>query len=213
MAYLYRHIRLDKNEPFYIGVGGLDTIDEEYSRAYDKRGRNKIWRNITKKTKYEVEIVLDNLEREESLLKEVEFIALYGRIDLETGTLANLTNGGEGGKGHIVSEQVREYLRSIYIGKPRPEHVKKAMNRLGWNHSKKSKEKISNSLKGENNPFYGKKQPKWVKDKSSKPVINIETGIFYDSIKEASSTTTFKYDYFKSMLNGGRKNITKFIQC
>jgi len=22
MAYLYRHIRLDKNEPFYVGIGG-----------------------------------------------------------------------------------------------------------------------------------------------------------------------------------------------
>ena len=29
MAYVYRHIRLDKNEPFYIGIGS----DKEYKRA------------------------------------------------------------------------------------------------------------------------------------------------------------------------------------
>lgn len=28
MAYLYRHIRLDKNEPFYIGIGS----DSNYNR-------------------------------------------------------------------------------------------------------------------------------------------------------------------------------------
>ena len=32
MAYVYRHIRLDKNEPFYIGIGS----DANYSRS---RGR------------------------------------------------------------------------------------------------------------------------------------------------------------------------------
>ena len=33
MAYVYRHIRLDKNQPFYIGVGTCDT----YERAYSKK--------------------------------------------------------------------------------------------------------------------------------------------------------------------------------
>ena len=45
MAYLYRHIRLDKNEPFYIGIGGDDK--GYYERAYHKIShRNKHWKNI-----------------------------------------------------------------------------------------------------------------------------------------------------------------------
>ena len=36
MAVLYRHIRIDKNEPFYIGIG-----DKE-NRAYSHKGRNKV---------------------------------------------------------------------------------------------------------------------------------------------------------------------------
>ena len=32
MAYLYRHIRLDKNEPFYIGIGSNEL--NNYKRAY-----------------------------------------------------------------------------------------------------------------------------------------------------------------------------------
>jgi hypothetical protein len=38
MAYVYRHIRLDKNEPFYIGVGS----DSNYSRAFTKRSSHRM---------------------------------------------------------------------------------------------------------------------------------------------------------------------------
>ena len=54
MALLYRHIRLDKNEPFYIGVA------KKESRPFSKKDRNKKWHEIVSKTKYEVEVILDN---------------------------------------------------------------------------------------------------------------------------------------------------------
>jgi hypothetical protein len=98
MAYLYRHIRLDKNEPFYIGIGG----DEEgnYERAYHNgHYRNKHWKNIVAQSPYEVEILLDNLTWDEACNKEIEFIELYGRNDLKQGSLCNMTNGGDGCKG------------------------------------------------------------------------------------------------------------------
>ena len=46
MAYVYRHIRVDKNEPFYIGIGKDDGY--EFKRAYYKsiEKRNKIWIDI-----------------------------------------------------------------------------------------------------------------------------------------------------------------------
>lgn len=240
MAYLYRHIRLDKNEPFYIGVGGLETFDD-YNRAYDKIGRNKIWKRITTKTSYEIEILLDDLTKEEVLIKETEFVKLYGRINIKTGTLANLTDGGQGGGGHVVPEELKNYLRSIYSGKPRPEHVKRAMNRLGWHHTEESKKKIGNSvkgkgnpfygknhsketknkiskinsdgrMKGENNPFYGKKQSQTVLERVRTKVLNIETGIYYDSILEASQAANMKYSTFRAMLNGRAPNKTNYVQ-
>jgi len=92
MAYLYRHIRNDKNEPFYIGVGGLEEFDN-YERSEFKHGRNIIWNRIINKSLFEIEIVLDDLTPEEALQKEIEFIKLYGRIDKKTGILANMTDG------------------------------------------------------------------------------------------------------------------------
>jgi hypothetical protein len=37
MAYVYKHIRLDTNETFYIDIGG---DFENYKREYQKRSRN-----------------------------------------------------------------------------------------------------------------------------------------------------------------------------
>ena len=101
MAYLYRHIRLDKNEPFYIGIGS----DANYKRANSQFGRNKYWHNIVAKTDYEVEILLDNITWDYALNKEIEFIELYGRR-INGGILSNITKGGDGVLG---SEKRMEY--------------------------------------------------------------------------------------------------------
>lgn len=100
--YLYRHIRLDKNIPFYIGMGtvrfGLEqrNYTQKYNRAFSKKGRSRIWNGIVGKTSYEVEILCESNEKTIIFEKEKEFISLYGRIDNRTGTLANLTDGGDG---------------------------------------------------------------------------------------------------------------------
>lgn len=113
MAYLYRHIRLDKNEPFYIGIGKDDGV---YKRARHKTKRNPIWKNITRKTPYEIEIVMEGLTWEEICQKECEFIALYGRM-CDGGILANMTIGGDGLTG-------RTGVLNPAFGKPKSEHVK-----------------------------------------------------------------------------------------
>ena len=92
MAYLYRHIRLDRNEPFYIGIS---ETDDRYKRSKDKSTRNSIWKAITRKTKYKIEIIFENDDIEFIKEKEIEFIKLYGRINKKTGTLANMTDGGD----------------------------------------------------------------------------------------------------------------------
>ena len=110
MAYLYRHIRLDKNEPFYIGIGS------DPKRAYSNRDRNKYWKNIVNNFGYEVDIVLDDLTWEEACEKEKEFIKMYGRFQFG-GILCNMTDGGDGGFGVVVSDETRQKKRIISKGK------------------------------------------------------------------------------------------------
>ena len=109
MAYVYRHIRLDKNQPFYIGIGS----DENYYRSNSKSDRNIYWKRIVAKTDYDIDIILDDLNWEDACEKEKEFIKLYGRVQFG-GLLCNMTDGGEGGLGVVVSEETREKKKNYF---------------------------------------------------------------------------------------------------
>lgn len=91
-GYLYFHYRNDTGEIFYVGIG---TDDNNFSRSRSRCGRNKRWRNIVNSVGYTIEIVFQNMPIAWILMKEIEFIALYGREDLGRGKLANFTDGGE----------------------------------------------------------------------------------------------------------------------
>ena len=103
---VYRHIRLDKNMPFYIGI----TSDSK--RPNNKKDRSSFWKSIVNKTEYIVEIIFENLTKEQAIEKEVEFIKLYGRVDLGNGVLCNMTCGGEG-TGKLNSSLEEERRRKI----------------------------------------------------------------------------------------------------
>ena len=135
MAILYRHIRLDKNEPFYIGIG------KEEKRAYQKISRNKYWKHIIDKTDYEVEILFEDLTWEQACEKEKEFIKLYGRKDLGTGSLVNMTDGGDGIINQIVSKETRQKMSNSIKGKIK-----------GIKKTEEQKQKISDKLKGRKLP-------------------------------------------------------------
>lgn len=141
--FLYRHIRKDKNEVFYIGVG-TKYYDKRcknsnvYRRAFLKSIRNPFWKNITNKTDYEVEILYESDSYMFIEEKEKEFIQLYGRRENNTGTLVNMTGGGKGqklvhkkkhsydtrlkmsvsAKGRVFSEEHREKLRQAKLRNP-----------------------------------------------------------------------------------------------
>jgi hypothetical protein len=109
MAYLYRHIRLDKNQPFYIGIGKSDS---DFKRAYSNKNRNVYWNNIVNSTEYRVEIMLHDIMWEEACQKEIEFISLYKK-NTQNGTLCNIADGGNGG---YLGKEINEKRRQSLIG-------------------------------------------------------------------------------------------------
>lgn len=163
MAYVYRHIRLDTNVPFYIGIGS----DENYKRSRNRVNRNEFWKKIVSKTKYKIEIIIDNLTYEEVLEKEKEFIKLYGRYNLKKGTLCNLTDGGDGtlGRKVIVSEETRLKMSLSHMGMAAPnkgiphseEHKRKLREKkVGVVFSEEHKKNMSKALMN-NQRWLGKK--------------------------------------------------------
>jgi hypothetical protein len=135
---VYRHIRLDKNLPFYIGIGKRFGHDKPksrtnysviYHRAFesDPSKRNKIWKSITAKSGWRAEIVMDDLCKEEVSNKEQEFIRTYGRIDNGTGILANMTDGGDGIWNCKRSEEFKERCRILKTGEGNPNYGKNGL--------------------------------------------------------------------------------------
>ena len=81
--YTYAYLRED-GTPYYIGKGKKD-------RVYSKQ------RIINKpKDKLRIIFLKQNLTEEEAFKHEIYMIAVFGRKDLGTGILRNMTNGGEG---------------------------------------------------------------------------------------------------------------------
>lgn len=115
MAYVYRHIRLDTNKVFYIGIGSGSS--GKYKRAKDTGRRSLYWKNITSKTEYRIDILFDDIDLDVAKEKEVEFIKLYGRKDKNLGTLVNLTDGGEGAVGVVFSDETRKRMSLAQSGK------------------------------------------------------------------------------------------------
>jgi len=95
-AYIYCHLRKDKNEIFYIGIATKKT------RAYESfNRRNKIWGKIASKTNYDVIILYENLSWQQACEIEKLMIKSHGKIYDNTGTLANITDGGNGTLGYV----------------------------------------------------------------------------------------------------------------
>jgi hypothetical protein len=131
MAYVYRHIRLDTNDVFYIGIANHRRKD--YVRANERTRRSEWWKKIVDKTEYRIDILFDEVSVEFAKEKEIELIKLYGRRDLGIGTLVNMTDGGDGlinrvftteyrkklsdaAKIRIVSDEQKQKLREYKIG-------------------------------------------------------------------------------------------------
>lgn len=155
MAIVYKHIRKDTNQIFYIGIGKSEK------RAYSKTARNRHWIGIVNKHGYDVEIISSGLSWNDAQQMEVKLISEYGRFDLQTGILVNQTDGGEGNNNQIFTKETRLKMSKSAIGKPKSEQHKYNMSNsrkgipqsiqhrennrlshLGKTHSDKTKEKL-----------------------------------------------------------------------
>jgi group I intron endonuclease len=213
MAIVYRHIRIDTEQPFYIGIG------KNLKRAYSKYSRSQRWKSIVNKYGYEVEILFDDLLWEDAIEKEKEFISLYGRLDINTGILVNMTDGGDGSLGVVQSEESKEKRRIWSKNRVITEETKKKLSEkqigeknhmygrkgklnpiYGIIRSEETKKKLSEVAKNrgsEKNPMYGRNHSEETKEKIRQKRLNNSSktgkkvGAFKDNvlIKEYSSLT------------------------
>jgi hypothetical protein len=204
MAIVYSHTRLDNNTIFYIGIGNSEK------RAFSKHSRNNYWNNVVSKTDYKVEILFKNLSWEDACKKEVELISLYGRKDFEKGLLVNMTDGGDGVKGH--SQETIKKITKHHIGRiqSKEEIQKRIESRKGYSHSEETKLKMSDARIGIvfseehliNLSLSHMGQKAW----NSIITLDLYTGVYFDSLSKACESLNLKYKNEYARMKRGNNN-------
>jgi hypothetical protein len=168
--YIYLHIT-NNGVVFYVGKG-TDEGNLIFERS-KHTNRTNFWKNVAKKG-YTIEIVEFFDNEKDAFNKEKELIKKYGRRDLGTGTLVNLTDGGEGMEN--PSPETRKKLSESQTGeknhkynRPTPQDVCEKISKklTGRKLAKEVCLKMSVSRTGEKHPMYNKKHKDSSKQKMS----------------------------------------------
>ncbi len=123
----------------YLGLGAFPRYKEP------KRHNFTLMGNMRDNEYYKI-IVCKCDTREGAAAIEQNLISFFGRKDLKTGELYNLSNGGEaGGTGAVRGVENRAKISAAMSGENKPMFGKK--------HTKEAKKKLSEANKGKNNPM------------------------------------------------------------
>lgn len=104
--YVYEHVRPDTGEVFYVGKGTKDRV-----RYITRRGphhKNIVAKLARSGLSPEVRIILETTDESEAFRVERDRIAYWRLRGVK---LANLTDGGEGASGLILSDETRAKIR------------------------------------------------------------------------------------------------------
>lgn len=122
--YVYQLIDPRNDKPFYIGLGTGNRMyaHERLTKKNKISNNNKIlFYKIKKILKLNLSIKYIKLESNLTLneAKDIEIseIKKYGRINIGTGILSNLTDGGDGTPGRIFSEKTINKIRNTLLSK------------------------------------------------------------------------------------------------
>lgn len=152
-VYIYKN-PLKNMESFYVGKG-FDNRSHVHLRSYNSHTKSNphFHRTLQKMLREgnhpEIEVINVTCEFA-ALWFEKVLIKAFGRRDLGTGTLLNLTDGGEGMSGFLHTEETKQRIGASNKGKKR---------------TKEQRENISKSLKGNTHTTLGMKFP----NRKSKP--------------------------------------------
>lgn len=226
------------NDMVYIGITSWKPEKRwQNGRGYYKQSR---FYNAIQKYGFDNfvhEILFEGLTKEEAEQKEIELIAEYQSNNREfgynianggncTGTVSEETKkkiskanmGNQYGKGRVLSEEHKRRISEAMKGNQHtkglkmPEHVKRillesrqneevkrkiAIANTGKKHSEDTKKNLSDSHKG----------------LGAKKVVCIETGIIYDSIKEASKQLNLKGHHIGTCCSGDRETCGGYHWC
>ena len=138
--YTYAYLRED-GTPYYIGKGKGNRINRKHRRRNTKHFSPPNDKN-------RIIFLKQNLTEEEAFKHEKYMIFVFGRKDLGTGILRNMSDGGEGSSGFVMSEEAKRKLSISHTGKTKSLETRIKMSaaskgrNIGRKHSEEDKIKM-----------------------------------------------------------------------
>lgn len=211
--YVYMHVKCSDGVPFYVGKGK----NKRYSNHFD---RNVFWKRTAKKYGVKVIIYRDGLQEWAAFELEQDIIALHGRRNIGTGSLCNLSDGGEGQSGYIPSHESNKKRSEKLKGRVLSESHKKKIGDKNRRRklTEDTKKKLSDSRKGrfagENHPLFGVKKSKESIEKTvaslRKKIRCIETGEIFKSVTDAAKSVNGTTSPISKVCMGNKKSYKSF---
>lgn len=159
-AYVYIHRRKTDGLVFYVGKGSGPY------RLCQKTGRSRYWKSVAEKHGWTYERIAEGLSDQEALHLECATIAEMRSLGMP---LTNMTNGGEGTRGYVQTEDHKKKISIAKIGRGHTEETKAKMRGRvvseetraklsvlcsGFSHTEEARAKISAAQMGEKHHLY-----------------------------------------------------------
>lgn len=167
--YVYVWYRSDTGRPFYVGKGCGNRYKQK-----GKTHRNAYFNNICAKHHCWPLIIFDEMTEEEAFSTEIEMIKC---LRAKGYVLANMSDGGEGSRGRVITDEYREKYRKMCSGKNNPNYGHK------WNDQQK--EHLSQVRKQKKIAALGN-------NPRATSVMCVETGRIYSCQQEATMALGLK---------------------
>jgi hypothetical protein len=214
--YVYEYVDPTTKIPFYIGKGRGDRCFFHLKNLNDNTNphkTNKIKKLLKEGLTPIINLIKTGLTETQSFEIEKKLIKKYGRFDLGTGCLVNLSDGGEGQSGWVPTEEYKINMsnstrgsKNGMFGKTHTDETKNKIREksIGRKLNDFHRNKMSENRMGEKNGFYGKKHTK----ESIELIRQKKIGKFIGENNFTSKTFTFiSPDNEEKIIKGG---FTKF---
>lgn len=118
MKQFYTYLYFDGSTPIWVGKGqGRRAYDHLRGNRHNPHFHNKLQKMFRNGNQPIIEIINATNEVAAFWLERC-FIKAFGRHDLDSGTLLNMTDGGEGGPGTVKSDETKAKWSVIRKGRP-----------------------------------------------------------------------------------------------
>lgn len=129
MNTFYIYALFYRGVPYYLGKGHKKRLHSHKKYAHKGNShKDRLISSLLQKKKFEEPILIsEGLSEQEAFDLEVLLIQLIGRKP--NGPLLNMTNGGEGGAGRVLSEKTKKRIQHSLLGRKHTEAACKKMKK------------------------------------------------------------------------------------